>query len=150
PVIQELRLLWETALPWLEAQQHRYSNDSVWLRDLSVSYNKLGDVYRAIGEGQKALEFYNQSMQIAERLYKAEPHRADLARDLSVSYSKLGDVYRATGEGQKALEFYNQSMQIRERLYKAEPHRADLARDLSISYERMGDVYRAIGEGQKA
>jgi hypothetical protein len=59
-------------------------------RDLSVSYNKVGDLYRDLGQGEQAREAYMNSLQIRERLAEAEPDRADYQRDLSVSLYKVG------------------------------------------------------------
>ena len=57
-------------------------------RDLSVSYNKMGDLYRDLGQGEQARQAYGKSLAIAERLAQAEPDRADYQRDLSVSYER--------------------------------------------------------------
>ena len=119
-------------------------------RDLSVSYERMGDLYRALGQGEKAREAYQSSLSIAERLASSEPDRADYQRDLSVSYNKMGDLYGALGQGEKAREAYQSSLSIRERLASSEPDRADYQRDLSVSYERMGALYGALGQGEKA
>ena len=119
-------------------------------RDLSVSYERMGDLYRALGQGEKARESYQESLAIRERLAQSEPDRADYQRDLSVSYNKMGDLYRALGQGEKARESYQESLAIRERLAQSEPDRADYQRDLSVSYNKMGDLYRALGQGEKA
>ena len=37
-------------------------------RDLSVSYNKMGDLYRALGQGERAREVFQKSLDIIERL----------------------------------------------------------------------------------
>ena len=73
-------------------------------RDLSVSYNKVGDLYRALGQGEPAREAYLKSLAIRERLAQAEPDRADYQRDLSVSYDRMGDLYSALGQGEPARE----------------------------------------------
>jgi tetratricopeptide (TPR) repeat protein len=106
-------------------------------RDLSVSYNKVGDLYRALGQGEQAREAYQQSLDITERLAGAEPDRADYQRDLSVSYERMGDLYRALGQGEQAREAYQQSLDIAERLAQAEPDRADYQRDLVVSLAKM-------------
>ena len=54
-------------------------------RDLSVSYNQMGDLYRALGQGEAAQAAYQQSLEIAERLARAEPGRADYQCDLVLS-----------------------------------------------------------------
>ncbi|MFM8937263.1 MAG: tetratricopeptide repeat protein, partial [Vulcanococcus sp.] len=107
-------------------------------RDLSVSYNRMGDLYRALGQGEPARQAYLNSLQIRERLATAEPDRADLQRDLSVSYNKMGDLYQALGQGEPARQMYLNSLQIRERLATAEPDRADLQIDLATSLVKTG------------
>ena len=77
-------------------------------RDLSVSYNKMGDLYRALGQGEAARDAYAKALAIGETLAQAEPDRADYQRDLSVSYNKMGDLYRALGQGEAARDFYRQ------------------------------------------
>jgi tetratricopeptide (TPR) repeat protein len=61
-------------------------------RDLSVSYNKMGDLYVALGQGEAARQAYQGSLEIAERLAKAEPDRADYQLDLVISLVKIGTV----------------------------------------------------------
>ena len=119
-------------------------------RDLSVSYNKLGDLQSALGEGEAARQYYEKSLLLREQLVKQEPGRADYQRDLSVSYDRLGDLQRALGEGDAARQYYEKSLSIAEQLVKQEPGRADYQRDLSVSYNKLGDLQRALGEGDLA
>src|SRR5260370_4864213 len=63
-----------------------------WQRDLSVSYNKVGDVLVGQGNLQEALQAYRDSLAIFERLANADPGNAGWQRDLSVSYERVGDV----------------------------------------------------------
>ncbi len=117
---------------------------------LSVSYERMGDLYLDLGQGGKAQEAYQKLLDIIKQLVNSEPDRADYQRQLSVTYNKIGDLYRALGEGGKAQEAYQRSLEIRERLVKMEPDRADYQRILSVSYNKMGDLYSAQGEGGKA
>jgi tetratricopeptide (TPR) repeat protein len=121
-----------------------------YLRDLSVSYIKMGDMLEAQGQGETARQFYHKALEIAERLVAQEPERADYLRDLSVSYNKMGDLLEALGQGEAARQFYQKALDIRERLAAQEPGRADYLRDLSVSYERMGDLLEAQGQGERA
>ncbi len=77
-------------------------------RDLSVSYNKMGDLFRALGQGEQAREAFQQALAIRERLAQAEPDRADYQRDLVVSLAKMGDASPALA-GLVQLE---QAMQV--------------------------------------
>jgi tetratricopeptide (TPR) repeat protein len=107
-------------------------------RDLSVSFIKMGDLYRALGQGEAARQAYQASLEIAERLAAAEPDRADYQRDLSVSFNRMGDLYGALGQGEAARQAYQASLEIKERLAAAEPDRADFQLDLVSSLVRVG------------
>src|SRR5258708_11055325 len=61
-------------------------------RDLSVSYNKLGDVTLQFRQAKEAICFYQMDLDVSQRLAQADPRDAQAQRDLSVSYNKLGDV----------------------------------------------------------
>jgi tetratricopeptide (TPR) repeat protein len=60
-------------------------------RDLSVSYNKLGDLHQALGQGDKAREYFEKALAIRERLARAEPERADYQVDLAISLVRIGE-----------------------------------------------------------
>ena len=68
------------------------------LGDLSISYNRLGDLARSSGDPAAARRFYQDGLEIAKRLNAAAPENADYARDLSVSYIKLGDLAGSGGD----------------------------------------------------
>ena len=71
-----------------------------WQRDLSVSYDKIGDVQVAQGNLPEALKSFRDGLAIADRLAKADPGNAGWQRDLSVSLRQ--DRRRAGGAGQSA------------------------------------------------
>ena len=119
-------------------------------RDVSVSYEKLGDLQQALGDGDQALKLFTASLEIAQRLAAAEPGRADYQRDVSVSYERLGDLQRALGDGDQALKLFTASLEIRERLAAAEPGRADYQRDVSVSYNKLGDMLAQAGDRAQA
>ena len=75
-------------------------------RDLSVSYNKLGDVQRQQGDTAGALAAYEQGLGNRDKLAAANPQDAQGQRDLSISYEKLGDVKRQQGDAAGALAAY--------------------------------------------
>ncbi|MGH8887448.1 MAG: tetratricopeptide repeat protein [Egibacteraceae bacterium] len=106
-------------------------------RDLSVSYNKLGDLMVAVGRGDEASRLYQQSLDIARRLADAEPDRADYQRDLSVSYNKLGALAVGQGDPAAAREYLSQDLTIARKLAVRDPGRADLAVDVAISLVQL-------------
>jgi tetratricopeptide (TPR) repeat protein len=119
-------------------------------RDLAISYERVCNLYRALGQAEQARQAQVASFQLLERLAQAEPQRADYQHDLSVSYERSGDLYGALGQGERARQAYLASLQIRQRLAQAEPQRADYQRDLSVSYHKIGDLYRAFVGSEQA
>ncbi|MEH1966037.1 CHAT domain-containing protein, partial [Nostoc sp.] len=91
-------------------------------------------VYDALGEKQKALDFYNQALPLT----RAVGDRSGEA----VTLSNIGAVYDALGEKQKALDFYNQALP----LTRAVGDRSGEATTLN----NIGGVYDNLGEKQKA
>ncbi len=134
----------------LEHRAQAEPNRAHLQRELSVSYNKLGDISRALGQNESAQTYFLKDLAIAERLAEAESHNADLQRDLSVSYGKLGDVAGDLGQIESAQAYWLNNLAIFERLAQSEPNRADLQRDLSVSYNKLGDLARALGQNESA
>ncbi|MBL8695711.1 MAG: hypothetical protein JNJ88_16585 [Planctomycetes bacterium] len=53
---------------------------------------------RALGQGDQAKAFFENSLLIRERLARSEPARADFPRDLSDSYHPLRALMLALGQ----------------------------------------------------
>ncbi|MGH4008451.1 MAG: CHAT domain-containing protein [Pseudonocardiaceae bacterium] len=102
-------------------------------RDLSISYNKLGDLYRALGQGEQALKLYQQSLNIRDRLAQAEPDRADYQRDLSVSYQRLGLCFAELGNSEQAAASLERHLQLALDVYQRSPGQVDTVVDLAIA-----------------
>jgi tetratricopeptide (TPR) repeat protein len=111
-----------------------------------ASHENLGDRLLDQGKLDEARNAYEQSLEIVERLAKADPSNSWLQRDLSVMYGKRGDVELAAGKLDEARNAYEQSLEIVERLAKADPVSSRLQSDLSVSYEQRGDVELAAGK----
>jgi tetratricopeptide (TPR) repeat protein len=126
-------------LETLERQARSNPDRADYQRNLSVAYERMGDLMRDAGEGEQARAYYQQSLEIRERLARKEPDRADYQRDLSVSCERMGDLMRDAGKGEQARVYYQRSLEIRERLARQEPDRADYQTDVVVSLHRMGD-----------
>jgi tetratricopeptide (TPR) repeat protein len=91
-------------------------------------------VYSDLGEKQKALEYYSQSLP----LRRAVGDR----RGEAITLTNIGRVYSELGEKQKALDYYSQSLP----LSRAVGDRSGEAYTLT----NIGRVYSELGEKQKA
>jgi CHAT domain-containing protein/tetratricopeptide (TPR) repeat protein len=94
----------------------------------------IGRVYNVLGEKQKALEFFNQSLFLS----RATGDKPTQARTLN----NIGAVYSDLGEKQKALEFFNQSLPLSQATGDKPTEAATLL--------GIGRVYSDLGEKQKA
>ena len=121
-------------------------SNTEWQRDLSVSYDKVGDVLVAQGKLDEALKAYRDGLAIAERLAAADRSNTEWQRDLSVSYDRVGDVLVAQGKLDEALKAYRDSLAIRERLAAADRSNTRVAAR-SVGVVRQGRR-RAGGAGQ--
>jgi tetratricopeptide (TPR) repeat protein len=87
-----------------------------------------------LGEKQKALEYYNQSLPL-KRAVNDRSGEAGILNNIGLVYSKLG-------EKQKALEYYNQSLPLSRTVGDRGGEAATLT--------NIGGVYSELGEKQKA
>jgi len=116
-----------------------------WQRELSVSFEKVGDVQVARGNLPEALKSYQAGLAIADRLAKSDPGNAGWQRDLSVSFEKVGDVQEAQGNLPEAMKSYQAEFAILDRLAKSDPGNAGWQRSLAVSFEKVGNVQVAQG-----
>jgi CHAT domain-containing protein len=70
----------------------------------TATLNNIGRVYDALGQKQKALEFFQEALPI----FQAMGYSAGEA----VTLNNIGSVYDALGQKQKALEFYQEALPI--------------------------------------
>ena len=70
-------------------------------RDLSVSYDRIGDVQRAQGDLPSALSSYKQDLEIAQKLAARDPANAQWKTDLVISLWKLASILEQHGTPQK-------------------------------------------------
>ena len=107
-------------------------------RDLSVSYNSLGDLMLQLGDGAQVERLYRDSLAIRERLAQGDPSDAGAQRDLSVSYEKLGDLMLQLGDGAQAERLYRDSLAIAEPLLESDHPWTQSIRDKLLSPSEGG------------
>jgi len=112
-------------------------------REKGSNLSRLGDAWLLLGNTEKALQAYQQSLDIFQQLAGADPNNAQAQRDLSVSYDNLGDVQQQLGNTEQALAAYQQCHEMSQQLAGADPNNAQAQRDLSISY-KLGQVQEAL------
>ena len=104
--------------------------NSEWQRDLSISYNNLGDVERAAGNLGAARERYEAGIAIGDRLAALEAGNALWQRDLWAGNGKLGQLAEAESNIALALTHFRRAEAAMVALVDAHPDHPGFARDL--------------------
>jgi tetratricopeptide (TPR) repeat protein len=122
--------LWDEALEIWEALEREELPE-----DLEGTLaNDLGLLYQAKGEWDKAIDYYQRSLEIKEKV--GGEH------GMSTTFNNLGSVYQAKGEWDKAIEYYQRSLEIKEKV--GDEH------GMSTTFNNLGDVYQDKGEWDEA
>lgn len=96
---------------------------------------EMGNVYRAQGDYDKAMEFYHRHLAIAEEL--------DDLRAVSQTVGNMGNVYRVRGQHTQALECYRREAELSDRLGNKQA--AALARgNIGLVSMNQGDYQQAL------
>ena len=67
-------------------------------RNLSIPYQRIGEVQVAQGDLSGALKSHSNSLAIKDRLAQSDPTNGDWQEGLSLSYEQIGDVLVAQGD----------------------------------------------------
>jgi tetratricopeptide (TPR) repeat protein len=108
-------------------------------RDLSVSYERIGNVQVEQGDFARATTSYRDNLTIQDRLAQSDPGNAQQQRDLYASHAFVGNVREAQGDLAGTLKSYRDGFAIIDRLAKSDPGNAGWQRELSVSYINIGD-----------
>ncbi len=135
-----VQTIYEEALRHARRLTDDESDNPIWQRDLSVSYNKLGGVAVTKGNLELAARLYGDALKLREKLAQSDPTNKQWQRDLSVSYNNLGDVALAQEDLEQAARLFSDALKLREKLAQSDPDNTRWQRDLSVSYNNLGDV----------
>ncbi len=100
----------------------------------SRTLNNIGSIYNKLGNGKKALEYYQQALQISTAIGDKY--------EISLNLSNLGAVYQAQGEWQSAFDALLKSLELRREIKHV--------RGEVMSLNRIGCFLRLLGENTRA
>lgn len=118
------------------------------MRELSISYNRLGDFHQNRGEpcdGKTTLAYFQRSQELNQALYERNPDSTEAARELLISYGRLGDSYHSRGQPgdeETALCCFKKAHELIPAFYERNPDIAEAVRGFAISYRLLGDFYQ--------
>ncbi len=149
--LDEAGKLYQAAIEAREKLLKRNPGDSVTLRSISVSYNKLGDLARRRLRTFEAIGLFEKSLSVRNQMVNAKTTTdAILLSDLRFSHGRIGDAYLAIFDWPKSLEHYQQSLAYSERLLALDPKNHEFQRQVHLSLDRLGNVYLRLARHDEA
>src|SRR4029077_8621571 len=116
------------------------SANTLWLRDMTVTMNKLGDAKLRTGDTGAAGTIYDESLAVARRLTARNPANAQWQWDLWFTLKKLGDAKLSLGDTTGARGFYTEGLTITRQLLATNPGNAKRRTELVISLYQLASV----------
>ena len=114
------------------------AGNSSWQRDLSISYERVGDVLATKGRQDDAAALFLDGLDFATHPIDIEDQTRTLA-----SIANNGARPNADAEFDDAIAMYRKSLAIRQRLASSDKGNSQWQRDLLIMYTKLGDVLAA-------
>lgn len=119
-------------------------------RNLSFSYNKLGDVYIKVNRKAEAHDMYVKSLDIRKRLADSSPKNEGIQREYVVGLNRVGDVLMELGRKEEALERYEASLARRIDCAALQPDNARARMDVAVGHFKRGEGLGALDRADEA
>jgi len=112
-VMKDHQAALETCLRGLALRRRLYDEEPwAFAGDLTVSYNRVAQVYLARGELLQAISFYNRTLEFYDTLGEDEPHRPALTRELMKACEQLARLHRKMGQGERAAQYRRRAKEL--------------------------------------
>ncbi len=115
------------------------------LQDKAGLYKSIGTVQLNLGEQQKAISSYSESVQTLKELVKKAPSPESYRR-LSLACLTLGDTYRNAKDIAKAQNQFNAAMDAIKQTLREEPKDSGALNIESVIQSRFADVLISQGD----
>ncbi|CAF1106315.1 unnamed protein product [Adineta steineri] len=107
--------------------------------DISDVYSNIGHVYRAKGETNLALQNYEESYRIRQKVLPKDDSR------IAASLHNIGLIYKAKGEYDRALDLYQQALAIHDKNYPGDHiHKEYTIECIGLVYSSKDDLDTAL------
>ncbi|MBS1788044.1 MAG: protein kinase [Acidobacteria bacterium] len=116
----------------------------IWLGNLSGNPRFIN-----LGETQAALQYYRESLAIAEKLVAADPKDAFARRDLAGGHRLMGEILTLDQPAQ-AVEQFRQALGIVREMLAVTPDGTQLRRREAQYLKGQADAFRRLGDRQSA
>ncbi|NRF71215.1 tetratricopeptide repeat protein [Aquincola sp. S2] len=101
------------------------------------------------GDAERAISYYERSLEACEVLLRANPSSGQAARHVSFSLERLAAFLATRGQSgalERALSYFERSLELREALVQANPGSAQAARDVTVSLINLAGLLSSRGQ----
>jgi tetratricopeptide (TPR) repeat protein len=141
----------------LERQANADPGSTKLQQDLSRAHHSFGEEIQNAREMpggqdylQAALENFQASLAIMERLVKVDPGYAEWQLELCIAHKRVGHVLENQGNFAAALASYRAALPIAQSLAKSQPRYVRSQLDLYFAYTSIATVEARMGERGRA
>jgi len=106
--------------------------------DLALSYSNLGSLQSKQGTLELAVESYNKSIAVLERLCQVAADSENCSRDLAIAYNNLGMTQNKLGQTTKAEQSFRKALEVLE-------SRGEQGDAVPENLSSLGGVYNNLG-----
>ncbi len=108
---------------------------------IAISYEKLGQTYTALGNTQKALDYYDKDLALTKELYNQFPDNVNFKNGLAISYWKLGDFFANHQQDRpKAKEYFTQAEKLWAELVVTAPDVVQFQQYLALVRRNLEEI----------
>jgi len=134
----ESRALFLTLAAHIENLTKDITNEAA-TEEVANLYGFLGSGFNDLADYKKALDYYEKTIAIRERVLGAEHP------DTATTNNNIANVYQLQGVYDKALEYYGKAIAIREKVQGTEhPDIATNYNNMTLVYDNLGDYNKAL------
>ena len=118
------------------------------IRDLAISYEKMGRVLEEMEEFEAAYSNYGKQLHAYEDLYGENPSIKSL-NDLSMSHNNMGTILMKLGKLEDAKRHYEEALCIKSEIHEKSQTTQSL-KGLFVTYYKQGRFLEIHGNAQEA
>ena len=135
----------KTSLSIAKSLAKRHPSNIALQRDLSISYNRIGDLQFSSGDVREATSNYEASFEVTRLLASSHPDNDELQRDLIGIGQRVGELLRILGHSIEAQRSYETILEIAKNRVAEDPNNTLSQCDLVGVHQRLGDIQRING-----
>src|SRR5262249_5716990 len=92
------------------------------------------------GDRSKALENYEQSVDVYRKLNRDYPDNTEWHANLGWALSFAGDAHQAQGDAAKARRYFEECLEIAEQLFQQDPDNESRATDVLLAKSSVAEL----------